>query len=316
MMVDIFIVLVQNIYLPKIDSKGYYYMAELATKVQRVGVLGVLSSAITFRHQRNFFVRFFSWIFGITASALIIAIVAFIIINFYIYSSVTSLDTFLYVFLILSFLIDGIVLFLHLPRRRLNHEVVSCDPSKLSILITCYNGEDVIEQTIRAAAHQVPLGQIIVVSDASTDRSAAIARALGVNVLVNPKNVHKAFSVSRSMVRVKTPYVLLLDDDTLINKTIIPTSLLDEGYSAVAFNVVPMKEDNSLNALQRFEYRKSMQVAKNLRARAGAIGNISGAIGLYRTQDLIDQVRMHSGEFGGEDEQRTTLVHLYASGRG
>lgn len=240
----------------------------------------------------------------------------FIILNFYIFSSVINVESFFYIFIVLSVMTDGLFVFIQLPRRAYPHKNTSFDPSKLTIVIVCYNGNEVIAETIEQAAIHVPLKQIIVVSDASTDNTVDIARAMGVRVFQNRRNVNKAFSISAIMKHVPTPYVLILDDDTLIGKTLIPTSLLDEGYTAVAFNVMPVKEDLAINDLQRFEYRKSMQIGKNLRSRVGAIGNVSGAIGLYRTADLLSQARLHSGQFSGEDEQRTALVHLYGTGKG
>src|SRR6202007_1364109 len=85
---------------------------------------------------------------------------------------------------------------------------------------------------------------------------------------------------------------------------------------AVAFNVLPIRSETLINELQQFEYRQSMQLGKNVRAADGSIGNISGAIGLFKTADLIKQVTRHSGQFAGEDEQRTLLVHLFSEGKG
>ncbi len=218
--------------------------------------------------------------------------------------------------LVLSFMTDGIFLFLHLPRKHVNHKNVSFDPEKLTVVIACYNGEDIIGETITQVLTHVKPENIIVVSDASTDNTAETARKYGVRVFVNPKNLNKAFSISFVMHEVKTPYVLILDDDTLIGKTFIPTSLLDEGYDAVAFNVMPLKTGTLVNAFQIFEYRKSMMMGKGLRGSVGAVGNISGALGLYRTADLMEQVTKHSGQFGGEDQQRTAFVHLYGQGKG
>jgi cellulose synthase/poly-beta-1,6-N-acetylglucosamine synthase-like glycosyltransferase len=216
----------------------------------------------------------------------------------------------------LSVLTDGIFLLLHLFRKPVKHKDLSYDPEKLTIVIACYNGQDIIGDTIKDALVHVRPDQIIVVSDASTDNTAQTARAYGVRVVENEKNVNKAFSISFVMHKVTTPYVLILDDDTLIGKTFIPTSLLDEGYDGVAFNVMPLKTNSLINALQRFEYRKSMVIGKSLRGSTGAVGNISGAIGLYKTKDLMEQVTKHSGQFGGEDQQRTALVHLYGTGKG
>jgi cellulose synthase/poly-beta-1,6-N-acetylglucosamine synthase-like glycosyltransferase len=228
------------------------------------------------------------------------------------------LNSFFYVFLLLSLLTDGLFVFLHLPRRRRSgkSQKVSFDPSKLTIIIASYNGEDVITETVKQANIHVPLRQILVVSDASTDNTAEAARAAGARVIVNPQNLHKVGSINAAMVYVHTPYVLIVDDDTLIGDTIIPTSLLDEGFTAVAFNVMPVAVKSLVNELQRFEYRVSMQVGKHLRASTGAIGNVSGAIGLYRSADLRRQITMHSGQFSGEDEQRTLLAHLYGEGKG
>ncbi len=257
-----------------------------------------------------------NWIRQILLSAIIVSILLFIVINFYIFASVVNLTTFIYVFLLLSLLTDGIFILLQVFRRKVDHPNVECDPKKLSIVIACYNGADVIEETINHAKRHIPASQIIVVSDASTDNTAEVARNLGVSVIVNETNLSKVFSINKAMKSVHTPYVLLLDDDVLIGDAIIPTSLLDEGYTAVAFNVMPVEEDRLINKLQIFEYRNSMQIGKNMRGKAGAIGNISGAIGLYRTKDLQLQTELHSGQFAGEDEQRTILAHMYGSGKG
>jgi cellulose synthase/poly-beta-1,6-N-acetylglucosamine synthase-like glycosyltransferase len=257
-----------------------------------------------------------SWIKQIAVSAIIVSILLFILFNFYIFASIVDITTFLYVFLLFSLLTDGLFILFQLLRRKVKHEELECDPTKLTIVIACYNGADVIGETIRQAKNHVPAKQIIVVSDASTDNTAIIARELGTTVIENKHNISKVFSINRAMASVETPYVLLLDDDVLIGDITIPTSLLDDGYTAVAFNVMPVQQDNILTKLQVFEYRNSMQIGKNLRGKVGAIGNISGAIGLYRTKDLEEQIERHSGQFAGEDEQRTILAHLYGKGKG
>lgn len=258
-----------------------------------------------------------SWTSGTISSGIILGILFFIIVNFYVFSSIVNLNSFFYAFLLLSLLTDGIFLLVHLPRKRkMSTRNVSLDPSKLTIVIASYNGADVIEATIRDANVHVPLKQIIVISDASTDATAEVAGKTGARVIVNEKNLHKVGSINAALRHVLTPYVLIVDDDTLIGGTKLPTSLLDEGYTAVAFNVMPVKHKTLINELQRFEYRSSMQVGKHLRGTSGAIGNVSGAIGLYRTSDLRKQIKMHSGQFAGEDEQRTLLAHLYGEGKG
>ncbi len=68
--------------------------------------------------------------------------------------------------------------------------------------------------------------------------------------------------------------------------------------------------------MQTYEYRKSMTLGKALMSDAGAVANVSGAIGLFRTADLRRQASLHSGHFPGEDLQRTLLAHIESDGRG
>lgn len=257
----------------------------------------------------------FVWTKQVTISSVILAILIFIVVNFYIFSSIVNLNSFFYAFLILSILTDGAFMLVHLPRKRVSRDKAYFNPASVTIVIACHNGEDVIAETVKQARVHVPGDQIIVVDDASTDNTAKIARKAGARVLVNKTNLHKVGSINAAMALVDTPYVLILDDDTHIGESFIPTSLLDDGYTAVAFNVMPVKERSLINELQQFEYRSTMQISKNLRAATGAIGNVSGAIGLYHAEDLRRQISLHSGQFAGEDEQRTLLAHMYGKGK-
>lgn len=259
----------------------------------------------------------FKWLSATISSSIILGVLFFIIISFYLFSSIIALNSFFYVFLILSLLTDGLYIFSHIVRKRTSPKMdLSFDPSKLTVVISSYNGEEVIAETVKNAQKHLPNDQIIVISDASTDKTAETAYKAGARVFVNKKNLHKVASIHNAMKFVNTEYVLVLDDDTLIGDTFIPTNLLDEGYSAVAFNVMPEAESSLVNRLQRFEYRLSMQVSKNMRSKKGSVGNVSGAIGLFRAEDIRSQAKLHSGQFAGEDEQRTLLAHLEGKGKG
>lgn len=218
--------------------------------------------------------------------------------------------------LLLSLSTDGLLLLINLSRPRSTPVAITSDLSKLTILIVCHNSMQVLGETLRQALRQVLPQQIIVVSDASTDPTAALARSFGVRVFENLRNINKGLSINATIPYVTTPYVLILDDDTHIGQTRIPTSLLDEGWSAVAFKVLPEPTGTVVNELQRFEYGKTMTIAKAGRRSIGAVSNISGAIGLYRTDYLRAQAEQHSGQAGGEDQQRTLFTHLQNEGKG
>ncbi len=216
-------------------------------------------------------------------------------------------------FLLLS---DGLYLLIHSFLRPHDHGGTECEPEDLTVVLSTYNAGEAITRTIEGARRHVPPENIVVVSDTSTDDTASIAAAHGVRVFENDVNLNKALTISRVSPQVSTPYTLILDDDTYIGNTPIPTSLLAQGYDAVAFNVMPEPEGTWVNAFQQFEYRKNMYLSKALRAGQASVGNVSGAIGLYHTRDVQMQRDHHSGFFGGEDQERTSLTYLYGQGKG
>ena len=205
------------------------------------------------------------------------------VISYFYYRAHTGLLQFtVFASLFLFLATDGIMLLLHLFRKPIlpasaGGQATSFDPAKLTVVIACHNGADVIGETVSQALLKVPPEQIIVVSDKSTDTTATVARSFGVRVFENKRNLNKALSISSVMHEVKTPYVLVLDDDTHIGKTFIPTSLLDEGAAAVAFNVLPQETGTLVNSLQLFEYRKTMTIGKGLRAPSGAVSRPKSA---------------------------------------
>ncbi len=216
--------------------------------------------------------------------------------------------------ILFALMTDGVMLLFNAARstkKNLHKEKEKFDPSLVTCIIACYNGADVIGETLRQVKMHLPADQIIVVSDKSTDNTAEVARKAGVKVIENEKNMNKALSISRAVEMVETPLVLIMDDDVYIKDVFLPTSLITEkGYRAVSFNVMPRPTGKIVNALQIFEYRKSMFFSKALRSRVGAVSNVSGAIGLFLKEDLEIQRTIHSGQFGGEDQQRTMFSHI------
>jgi glycosyltransferase involved in cell wall biosynthesis len=216
-------------------------------------------------------------------------------------------------FLLLS---DGLYLLIHAFLRPHYYHGIECEPKDLTVVLSTYNSGHGIAKTIEGARRHVPGDHILIVSDTSTDNTAEVASSLGVRVHENDVNLNKALTISMISPEIRTPYTLILDDDTYIGNATIPTSLLDDGYDAVAFNVMPEPENTLVNKFQRYEYRKNMFLSKSLRAGSASVGNVSGAIGLYHTKDVQLQSAYHSGFFGGEDQERTTLTYLYGNGKG
>ena len=191
------------------------------------------------------------------------------------------------------------------------------DPSQVTAVIACRNGARELPQTIEELRSFLPADRILVVDDASKDHSSEIARSLGCTVFRFEKRKGKAAAVNFAVHRVTTPLTLLLDDDTRLGNARVPTSLItDDDYDAVAFHVLPDRRNRGgaggnsfLGHLQRYEYGKSMVIGKRFHDVTQSVSCVSGAIGLFRTENLHRYHHEHSGVFQGEDLQRT-IIHL------
>ncbi len=194
------------------------------------------------------------------------------------------------------------------------------DPSLVTAVIACRNGADQLRETITDLRKQIPPERIIVVDDGSTDGTSEVAQSLCCRVHRFERSKGKASAIHYAIYRVETPYTLLLDDDTRLGSSRLPTSLLD-GHDAVAFHVLPDRRDRGgahgggfLGRLQRYEYGKSMEIGRRFHDSSQSVSCVSGAAGLFRTEDLNRYHHQHTNVFQGEDLQRS-IIHLLNGGR-
>ena len=140
----------------------------------------------------------------------------------------------------LFFIIEKGLVVIHLFRSGTEEKDLKASPKLVSVIIACYNGEQILEKTLRQVfTHKIPKKNIFVVSDNSSDGTDKIAKQMGVRLIRNRRNLQKGLSISKVIKQVKTPFTLILDDDTRIAGITIPTNLIADGFSAVAFNVLP-----------------------------------------------------------------------------
>ena len=213
-------------------------------------------------------------------------------------------------------LIDFVKVLVELVGRS-DARTYTSDPSLITAIVPSRNGAAHLPGTVADLARLVPPERILVIDDGSTDDTFAVASALGCQVHHFDNSKGKAAAINFAVYRVKTPYTLLLDDDTRLGGVRIPTSLLShDGYDAVAFHVLPDRRNrdgasgnNFLGAVQRYEYGKSMEIGKRFHDVTYSVSCVSGAVGLFRTEDLDRYHQQHTGVFQAEDLQRT-IIHL------
>lgn len=240
-----------------------------------------------------------------------------VIANFLQSFSFTDITFFLLIFLLLT---DGFKVIIEIIHRAKPRPFTS-NPEEVTALIACHNSASVLQYTLEDLQHTLSNDRIIVVDDGSTDNTSEIANKLGVRVYRFEKNKGKVCAINFGIYRVSTKYTLILDDDTRIGNASLPTSLLDAGYNAVAFSVLPCRRSreitngrNLLSCLQRYEYGKSMEIGKRFQDATLSVSCVSGAAGLFLTERLNAMHHLHSTIFAGEDLERT-IINLLHQGK-
>lgn len=173
----------------------------------------------------------------------------------------------------------------------------SVQGSQVAILIACHNGASTIGETVRAAlANRVP---VYVVSDASSDETARVARAAGACVFELLENVgkpvalHKAYEHFRLGKRFRA--VAILDDDVQIESDFVREclrKLTTETVIVVGKNLTWWPKSRRWNmwlAGRAYSYWHYQLVIRRLQSRFNVMNCISGSNSIYRTE-LLDMV--------------------------
>lgn len=216
------------------------------------------------------------------------------------------------IIIVITFLVDGLKLLFGIFSKSPQPKY-TFDPSVVTVIIPVYNGQDSILETLKATTKIFSQNQIIVANDGSTDKTSEIVTQNFPQIkLTNLSHSGKTKAVQTVLEQVKTPYVLVLDDDTILSKDFkCPTSLMDKECTAVAFNVKPKIENfNFLLFLQFHEYLKAMQIGRKSHNLTKSVLCISGAVGLFKTGKLKEILKLHSNVFQGEDLENTLLELL------
>jgi cellulose synthase/poly-beta-1,6-N-acetylglucosamine synthase-like glycosyltransferase len=129
-----------------------------------------------------------------------------------------------------SYLGYGILIFLMVRIKRLlpgykpQREQTDFEP-EVSLVISAYNEADYIEKKIRNSLDlDYPAGKlrIIIITDGSTDQTAAIIRKYDrIQLLHEPERRGKVAAMNRAMQFVRTPFVIFCDANTLLNEACV-----------------------------------------------------------------------------------------------
>jgi glycosyltransferase involved in cell wall biosynthesis len=88
-------------------------------------------------------------------------------------------------------------------------------PREIGIVVTAYNEADRLGETLAALREAFPGAVVVVADDASTDRTAEVARAGGADVVTAPRNMGKGGVATLAVERLGPAGILVLADGDL-----------------------------------------------------------------------------------------------------
>ncbi len=200
----------------------------------------------------------------------------------------------------------------------------------VAVLIPAHNEEAVLYDSLMAASMLLPLSQIHVVSDGSSDRTVAIAEEFGVNVIdLNPnrgKAGALAYAIEHFELERRFGVMLLLDADTRLSPDYLKTGLPlfnEPGVVAVAGRVKCLWDPPPRTAMGRLlvSYRSRLYAVVQLLVKYGqaarwanVVSIVPGFASMYRT-DILHRIDITAAGLVIEDFNMTFDVHAKKLGR-
>jgi biofilm PGA synthesis N-glycosyltransferase PgaC len=165
--------------------------------------------------------------------------------------------------------------------------------NKVTVLVPAYNEAEYVADTIKSIRQQTTgIHEIIVIDDASSDETAAVARALGVTVLQPPRNTgSKAGAQNYGLDFVSTEFTLAIDGDTTLDPHAIEyliTAFQDPAVAAASGFVLPRHVSTVWERGRYVEYLLAFSFYKQIQDYYSKPMISSGCFSMYRTSILRD----------------------------
>lgn len=188
----------------------------------------------------------------------------------------------------------------------------------IGVLIPAYNEEPVMDGTIDSLlAAGFSQADIYIVDDRSTDRTAAIARARGVNVFTVPVNGGKAKAQIAALEHFRLldryEWMTFLDGDTKVDKNFLKAmakaAMDDPSVTLYLGQVKSVKNNHIFSASRAFDYTYGQEIAKTGQHNFNVVFVAPGCASMYKTKDLAKMTIDH--ETLAEDMDLTMQVHRH-----
>jgi cellulose synthase/poly-beta-1,6-N-acetylglucosamine synthase-like glycosyltransferase/peptidoglycan/xylan/chitin deacetylase (PgdA/CDA1 family) len=183
----------------------------------------------------------------------------------------------------------------------------------VAVIVPAYNEAVGIAQAVRSLdASEHPDVELIVVDDGSTDETAAIVEALGLERvrLIRRPNGGKAAALTTGIMATTAEIVVMVDGDTVFEPqtiTRLVQPLADPRVAAVAGNTKVGNRSGLLGRWQHIEYVMGFNLDRRMYEQLQCTPTVPGAIGAFRRSVLV-QLGGVSGQTLAEDTDLTLAI--------
>jgi len=199
---------------------------------------------------------------------------------------------------------------LQVVKRSADEDFSISKKDTVSIIVPCYNEQDVIVPSLKSTIAQTyPNIEIIVIDDGSSDRTYELAKTFAfddghrsLKVLSKP-NGGKSRALNFAIKKAKGNLICCVDADSKLDKfaiELLVQHFKDPEIAAVAGSVSVVNTDTFLTKLQALEYIQGLNMVKNGQSFLKLVNIIPGPLGMFR-KDAMREVGYYSHDTFAED---------------
>jgi len=213
-------------------------------------------------------------------------------------------------FIIIRYLLLMFFSILQTIRRSADEDFYISKRETVTVIVPCYNEQDVIIPSLKSTIAQTyPNIEILVIDDGSKDRTYTLAKAFefddghrSLKVLSKP-NGGKSRALNYGIERAKGSLICCVDADSKLDKyaiELLVQHFKDPEIAAVAGSVSVVNTDTFLTKLQALEYIQGLNMVKNGQAFLKLVNIIPGPLGMFR-KEAMKKVGYYSHDTFAED---------------
>lgn len=214
------------------------------------------------------------------------------------------------IFIIIRYLLLMFFSILQTIKRSADEDFTILKKDTVTIIVPCYNEQDVIVPSLKSTIAQTyPNIEILVIDDGSSDRTYELAKAFEFDdghrslKVLSKVNGGKSRALNHGIEKAKGNLICCVDADSKLDKyaiELLVQHFKDPEIAAVAGSVSVVNTDTFLTKLQALEYIQGLNMVKNGQAFLKLVNIIPGPLGMFR-KEAMKKVGYYSHDTFAED---------------